>query len=70
MDATDAGAAPPLRFTLMGVDQVRQAAAGPPERVQPRLLPAELEKVLTPFEVTRAFTLRGGLREYLAVRRA
>lgn len=58
----------PLRFTLLGFDRVLQHAVGPPEPVQPQLLPAEVERILEPFEVLRAFTVRLGFREYLAVK--
>ena len=69
--AVDASGAPemrPLRFKLLGVDRVRQEAAGPLEAAQPQLLPAQVERLLAPFEVVRAFTLRLGLREYVAVK--
>ena len=59
----------PLRFTLPSVDRVGQQAVGPPRPAQPQLLPAEVERLLTPFRVVHAFTLRLGLREYVAVRR-
>jgi hypothetical protein len=32
------------------------------------MLPAQVERTLAPFKVVRAFTLKGGLREYMAVR--
>ena len=59
----------PLRFTLLDADRVCQQAVGPPHPAQPQLLPAEVERLLAPFRVVRAFTLRLGLREYLAIRR-
>jgi hypothetical protein len=34
------------------------------------LLPAQVEKLLEPFDVVRAFTLRTGMREYMAVKRS
>jgi hypothetical protein len=58
----------PLRFNLLGVDRVGQQVVGPPRPAQPQLLPAEVERLLAPFQVVHAFTLRLGLREYVAVR--
>lgn len=69
MDASENGPTRPLRFTLLDVDRMRCEPSGPPRPERSRMLPAELERVLFPFRVTRAFTLRGGLREYVAVRR-
>lgn len=59
---------PALRFTLLDVDRVRCEPVGPARLVRGRLLPADVEELLTPFEVARGFTLKGGLREYVAVR--
>lgn len=59
----------PRRFTLLDLDRVSQEPVGRPEGAPHRLLPAEVERLLRPFEVTRAFTLRMGLREYVAVKR-
>jgi hypothetical protein len=68
VDASGASETRPLRFKLLGVDRVRQEVAGPPEAAPPQLLPAQVERLLAPFEVVRAFTLRLGLREYVAVK--
>jgi len=59
----------PLRFSLVDVDRMRYEPAGPARPARPELLPAEVERLLVPFEVVRAFTLKVGLREYVAVRR-
>lgn len=60
----------PLRFTLVDLNRIRyESTAGAP-LPRPRLLPAELMKLLTPFQVLHAFTLRSGLREYVALRPA
>jgi len=56
----------PLRFTLRTVSQVSQEVVGPPLPPRPPLLPAEVERLLVPFQVAHAFTLRGGWREYVA----
>jgi hypothetical protein len=59
----------PLRFGLVDTERMWiEPAAGPPSP-WPALLPAELERLIEPFAVTRAFTTRIGLREYVAVRR-
>jgi hypothetical protein len=58
----------PLRFTIQGMDRVAQQAVGDPHPAGPELLPAEVGRLLRPFEVTHAFTLRLGYREYVAVR--
>jgi hypothetical protein len=59
----------PLRFTLLDVDRMAYEPTGRPLLPQPPLLPAEVERLLGPFHVTRAFTSRVGFREYVAVRR-
>ena len=59
----------PMRFSLVGVDRIRYEPTGPARPARPELLPAEVERLLAPFEVVRAFTLKVGLREYVAVRR-
>jgi hypothetical protein len=58
----------PLRFTLLEVGRIRYEPAGTFALPGPRLLPAEVAKVLAPFRVAHAFTLKSGLREYVAVR--
>jgi len=68
VDASGEPTSHPLRFTLPSVDRVGQQAVGPPRPAQPQLLPAEVERLLAPFRVVHAFTLRLGLREYVAVR--
>lgn len=68
VDASGAAETRPLRFKLLGVDRVRQEVAGPIEPAQPQLLPAHVERLLAPFEVVQAFTLRPGIREYVAVK--
>lgn len=60
---------PPLRFALLDVDTICYEEAGKPLSAGPPILPAELEKVVEPFRVLRAFTTRVGLREYVGVRR-
>jgi hypothetical protein len=66
VDASGQSVTHPLRFTLHDVDQVSQEIVGPPRPAYPPILPAEVERTLAPFQVAHAFTLRGGLREYVA----
>ncbi len=58
----------PLRFTLLDVNRFRYEPAAAAPLPRPRLLPAEIAKLLAPFRVLHAFTLRNGLREYVAMR--
>jgi hypothetical protein len=57
---------PPLRFRLLSTDRVVREPTGAPVPTRSPILPAELERLIDPFQVTRAFTLKGGLREYVA----
>lgn len=68
VDASGKSTAHPLRFSLLDLDRVSQEATGPPEPAWPQLLPAEVGRILEPFEVVRAFTVRLGFREYVAVK--
>jgi len=56
----------PLRFSLQGLGHVSTEVVGPAYPAPPPLLPAQVGRVLTPFQVAHAFTLRGGGREYVA----
>lgn len=58
----------PHRFTLVDVDRMRCEPAGRERSDRGRLLPADVEELLSPFRVVRGFTLKDGLREYVAVR--
>jgi hypothetical protein len=69
VDASQAGPSRPLRFTLLDIGRMRCEPSGLPGPERGRILPAEVQRLLAPFEVMHAFTLRGGLREYVAVRR-
>ena len=69
VDASDATMVRPYRFTVMDVDRVRYDPDGPEQMARPRLLPAEVERLLRPFEVVRAFTSQSGMREYVGIRR-
>lgn len=69
LDLSGASTTSPWRFHLLDPNRVRQTAAGPAEPAYPQILPAELERLLDPFRVIHAFTLKHGSREYVAVRR-
>jgi hypothetical protein len=56
----------PLRFALLDIDRMRYEPTGPVRSALPRHLPAQLAHLLEPFRVTRGFTLKGDLREYVA----
>lgn len=68
VDASEGSTIHPLRFSLVGTERLLQQAVGPPEKAPPRLLPAQVERLLLPFEVIHAFTVRMGYREYVAVK--
>lgn len=66
--AAEEDATRPLRFMLLDTDRMRYEPTGPAQPARPRLLPAQVTQLLTPFQVIHGFTLKGGLREYVAVR--
>lgn len=68
MYATVAGGAmiQPVRSTLLGVGRVEEEPVGEPRPTGPQLLPAQVEKLLSPWKVSQAFSLRVGMREYVA----
>jgi hypothetical protein len=68
VDASDRPTRRPLRFTLLGADRMRLEPTGPERPAHRKVLPAEVERLLEPFQVARAFTLKSGLREYVAMR--
>jgi hypothetical protein len=68
-DVSERRALQPLRFTLLDVDRLRCEVAGPARPAPPPLLPAAVERLLAPFQVMNGYTLKVGVREYLAVRR-
>ena len=68
--ASEEEATRPLRFRLREIDRMLYEPAGSPQPARPRLLPAPLAQLLTPFQVAHGFTLKGGLREYVAIRTA
>lgn len=58
----------PIHSTVVELDRVSQRIDGPMVGAYQPLLPAAIERLLPPFSVERAFTLRNDLREYVAVR--
>ena len=64
----DDAVARPLRFTILDANRIRYEPAPGAALPRSRLLPAEVAKLLEPFRVLHAFTLRSGLREYVAMR--
>lgn len=56
----------PMRIDLLDVNRVSQEPVGPPGPARPELLPAQVEKLLAPFQVVRGISLRVGMREYVA----
>jgi hypothetical protein len=69
VEASGAHETRPCRFTLLDVGRVSQDFTGPAELAGRELLPAEVERLLEPFEVVHAYTLRSGMREYVAIKR-
>jgi hypothetical protein len=59
----------PVRFSLFDPGRMRHELRWDEGVAGPKLFPAQVEKMLAPFQVDRAFTLKDGLREYLAVLR-
>jgi len=68
VDTSGADSVQPVRWTLVSPDRISQEPVGAPEPAKPVLLPAQAERLLEPFKVTHAFSLRVGAREYVAVR--
>ena len=69
ISAPDRAVFQPTRFTLLDVGLMRCEPLGPLSPAGECLLPAELERLLIPFQVVGGFTLRPAFREYVAVRR-
>jgi len=59
-----------VRSTLVAIDQVAEESVGPELPAWPPVLSAPFARLVAPFQVDRAFTLRSGIREYVAVKRA
>lgn len=59
---------PPRTFTLLDAGRIREEPIGPAEPQAHPLLPAQVERTLAPFDVVRAFVVRAGAREYVAMK--
>jgi hypothetical protein len=68
VDSSGAEVTRPHRFTVLDSSHLRQEPTGRLQPLRFPLLPAEVMRVLAPFEVLHAFTLRHGLREYIGVK--
>jgi hypothetical protein len=69
VDASDQPEVRQFRFAVLEEDKLRYEPAGPDRPAGDRLLPAEVERLLDPWEVVRAFTSRSGMREYVGILR-
>jgi hypothetical protein len=69
VEASDQAEVRQFRFAVLEEDKVRYEPAGPDRPAGDRLLPAEVERLLDPWEVVRAFTSRSGMREYVGILR-
>jgi hypothetical protein len=70
VDMSGEGTVEPARYTLLEGGRLASEPVGSPVPAAPALLPAAVERLLDPFRVEHAFTLRSGQREYMAVRRS
>jgi len=68
VDSSGASTRRTLSFTLADLGHVSEREIGPPGPAGTSLLPAQVERTLAPFQVARAFTLRTGQREYVALK--
>lgn len=57
------------RFGVLDSDRMWYEPAGVAAAIHPPILPAEVQRLLSPFHVVRAFSSVAGLREYYAIRR-
>jgi hypothetical protein len=57
-----------LHYAIPAADRVRFEPLHAAPLPGPRILPADVMKLLDPFRVVHAFTLKSGRREYVAVR--
>lgn len=65
--APDKAVFQPIRFSVLDVGLMRCEPLGPLGPAKEPLLPAEVERLLMPFQVITGFTLRPGFREYVSV---
>ena len=67
VSVSEAEPSQPFRYTLWDEGHMRCEPLPFPRRSRPCLQPAEVERLLAPFQVARGFALRGNLREYIAI---
>lgn len=60
--------AQPIRFRFRGTDKLHYDRRTALERPGPRFQPAEINQLMSGFQVDRSFLLRHGIQEYLFVR--
>lgn len=58
-----------FRFSVLDSDKMWYEPAAQSAVIHPPILPAEVQRLLDPFKVARAFSSVAGLREYYAIRR-
>lgn len=58
-----------LRFTLVDLDRMQYENTGEARPAHALPMPAELQRILSPFQLLRGFSTQLGLREYVAERR-
>lgn len=68
VDSPREGSRPPLRFGFESTDRIWSEVAEGRATAWPPPLPAEVESLVAPFQVARAYTTRIGMREYVARR--
>jgi hypothetical protein len=57
---------PSYRFSVVELDRMRYEPGASPRPSHPRMSPTEVERLVSPFRVMKAFTSQIGLREYVA----
>ena len=70
LEAPERSGARPVRFGLADAGHMRHELTWDDAGTAARLLPSSVERMLAPFQVVSAFTLKDGLREYVAMRTA
>lgn len=68
IESSETVARRPIRYRLVELGRVALEPTGPPEPAGAPLLPRQVERLLAPFEIVTAVSLRAGFREYVAKR--
>ena len=66
--APEHGSVRPHRFMVLETGRIRYEPTSSLRVPREHMRPAELASLFAPFRITRAFTLKGGLREYLTTK--